>query len=876
MNGAARFRSDRARRAWLWVGLPLAVYVLAALIVTWPLVTRLDTHAAGAGYGDSYEVIRHVWWAREALLDGHNPFDQPLLAYPDGFTSWVQWSHPLQIMPPTLLALVLSPLAAFNVMLLIVLVLNGLAAYWLGMHLNGREPLGALLGGLALLAYPAVQGHLSVGHLGIMSLWPVPLFLLCVWRILAENAGWRAALWGGVWLALAMLAYVSQAIYVIAPLLGFGALALLIRGRDHLAQPGQPWQAQPWLRLVAMLALGGVLILPFYLPLLGDEGRAELRDVAESGRVAFSADLLGPVSPSPFGPLDDLGLAPDYARDVLGVNSAEGTAYVGLVAALLAGVAVTRRRAARFWLVIGLGALVLSFGPLLKWRDQPLTFRVEDLSSYVALPWALLQQLPGLDSTRTPGRFNLATGLAISALVSVGAGMILARRRGWVRVALAVVLGAVMLAEYQLFTPFPTDDARQPDYFAQLAREDDVRAVLNVPVNHNLVAKFALYQQTIHGKALIAGHALRRTPQDPAVLAVLGQIATGESPLGTHPLDPALARFVLAAAGADRVILHKDFVPDPGAATDYLNALLGPPVFEDARIAAYLVPRAEDGAPSAVLVHTPGGDGWSAPVPVGGEAVSFLAGEGAWYLYAPTEAYGDFVLDIAPYRVQRPLRAWLDGHLIAGWWGGVGEWRLPLRLETGFHTLRFAAEDGCTDYPFALTCFDSDPLAGDCAPIDPPVCISSAFGAPRWEPASMLPQAAGIDLEHGMNLDAYAVTLTPDHGAVQVRLFWAADKRLPDSYALFVHVSDPATDIPAVDPPFSQYPLVLTGAWGPGTRWTSDVTIDLPPDLPAGEYAINVGWFRESDGARLARLDGGGDIIRLGTITVEAAREVGE
>ncbi|MBN1966879.1 MAG: hypothetical protein JW910_19660, partial [Anaerolineae bacterium] len=422
-------RSERARRALVWVCLPLAIYLLAAVILTWPLARHLTTHAAGAGYGDAYEVIRHIWWAREALLDGHNPFAQTLLVYPDGFTSWLQWSHPLQYLFPTLPALVVSPLTAFNLAILIVLALNGLAAYWLGMHLAGRNVLAALLGGLVFLAFPAVQGHLSVGHLGIVTLWPVPLFALCLWRIERKGAGWRTAAWGGLWFALAALANVSQPVYVLLPLLLFYGLYALLWDRARLVERGAAWGRQPWLRVIGMVAFGCALLLPFYLPLLTESGQDELGDVAETGRVAFSTDPLGFLSPSPFGPLGDAGLVPGYARDVLATNSAEGSAYLGLVALALASVALARRSEARPWLVIALGAMLFSLGPLLKWRDAPVILRVEDFTSYVTLPWALFERLPFVDASRTPGRFNVATGLAISALVSIGSGVILARLR---------------------------------------------------------------------------------------------------------------------------------------------------------------------------------------------------------------------------------------------------------------------------------------------------------------------------------------------------------------------------------------------------------------------------------------------------------------
>ena len=87
--------TERANRTLIWVVLPLVAYTVIALIMTWPLVARMQSHIAGVSYGDSYMMLRQAWGAREALLDGRNPLEQTLFAYPDGFTSTMMWSTPL-------------------------------------------------------------------------------------------------------------------------------------------------------------------------------------------------------------------------------------------------------------------------------------------------------------------------------------------------------------------------------------------------------------------------------------------------------------------------------------------------------------------------------------------------------------------------------------------------------------------------------------------------------------------------------------------------------------------------------------------------------------------------------------------------------------
>jgi len=855
-------RSEGWRRALRSIGLPLAFFGFVAIVLTWPLAARLTTHAAGTTYGDSDEVIRHIWWASEQLAAGRNPFDQPLLAYPTGFTSWLQWTHPLQYLPGALLAFVVSPVAAFNLALLITLTLNGLAAYRLGLTLNGRQSPGALLGGVVFMAFPALQGHLSAGHLGILTLWGAPLFADCLWRVLREGAGWRTAAWGGVWFWLTGLGYVSHITFVLFPIVVFLGLGAWWTGRRSAAGP---LRARPWVRAAAMIALGAALLLPFYLPLLSGAGRAELRGVDETGRIRYSADPLAFVSPSPFGPLAQAGVAPEYARRALGVNSIEGSAYLGLAALALAALALARCRAARPWALLALGAMILSLGPLLKWHDAPLALTIEGARTDIVLPWGLLERLPVFSVTRTPGRFNLATALALSALVSLGAGVLLHRAPRAARYAAVALLSGIILLEYALFWPFPAADARLPSIFRELAAAPDVRAVLDVPADDPLAAQAALYQQTLHHRPLVGGHSLRRTLQSPAVLAVLDRAATGAADPLWPPLADETARALLSAAGADRIVLHKRALADPGAAADHLRTLAGPPVYEDAEIAVFALPRAD---PPLAALSTAGasGGGWRA-VDLDGWRGAFLADEGAWFVYLDA-GYGELTFDTAAYRVPRRIAVRLDGRLIGGFVASGDPVQFPLWSAPGFHTLRLDALGGCTPFPFELSCLGDAPLDPSCTAVESPACLSAAFSAPQWT-ALDPPTPAPVALADGLRLRAYTARREGDW--LRVRLFWEAAHPLPRDYALFVHVADPLTAEPRAQ--YDRFPLVPTSAWGGGARWISDAAVDVR-DLPPGRYALNVGWFDPDTGARLA-VRGGGPlatqgIVALGPVVIEA------
>src|SRR5690606_22825139 len=404
------------------------------------------------------------------------------------------------------------------------------------------------------------------GHAGLMVAWPVPLYVYALLQLEAAKTQRDIPLLKSrrvQWFLLAVLFFVLspgghilQLIYVLLPVNAALALAHLWR-RD--------WPAL--LRLAAVSLIGSAVLLIFVLPI----ARSTFETAAytdEGGFVRYSADLLSAASPSFFNPLYSwLG----YPRQVLGTNLEEGTSYIGVVAGVLALIGVLRFRRARWWLLLALLAWLLSLGPLLKILDVPVRVEADGYASYITLPFAALQNLPFFNLARTPGRFNFALALALAVLAGYGALWLWDRLRSQkLRFALLGVLMAALLVDYQVCWPFPTHTAAIPDAVYALAARDDVRAVLDLPWDNPVAAKDALYLQTAHHKPLVAGHVTRSTPVSPAKLTLL-----------ERTLDPAL----LDAAGADLVILHRDYVGDEQV--DFVRTRPGTLLYEDDNLIIY-------------------------------------------------------------------------------------------------------------------------------------------------------------------------------------------------------------------------------------------------------------------------------------------------
>lgn len=787
------------------------VYLLIAVIVTYPLITQLSSAFVGYVHGDAYEMAHHIWWINHALATGQNPFFAANLAYPDGINGVTLWSHPLQFFPAWLFAFVLPLPAAANLTILLTLALNGAAMFWLAQRLITTEDTentektsraAALVAGLVFMLYPTMQGHLGAGHAGLMVQWGVPLLIGGLYRLRGSGRFSGVAL-TALGLVLSAGGHILQIIYVALPLFAAFGLWFIVR-RERAAL----------LRLMAAGVVGGACALIFALP----SARAAVSTSAydETGdTVRYSADLLAIVTPSFNHPL--FGRL-DYTHRVLGVNLDEGAAYFGVIAAALALIALVRVRESRLWAGIALAAWILSLGVLLKLFDQPVQISADAYRSYIPLPFALVTDLPIFNLARTPGRFAFLLAAAAALLTAYGAATLWqAIKAPIVRIALFIVIGAGIAFEYQTFFPLPLTRADVPAGVAALAGRDDVRAVFSAPWNHLVAAKTDLYWHTAHGHPLIAGQVTRQTPVDPAKLTLL------------QTFDPAL----LDAAGADVVLIHRAFDAQ-GTLEAAARSRLGDPFYEDERVA--LFEALDPTAPPAFALSAP--------------PAAWIDNTADVSLYAPQAGWG--MLDAAltgngnASERDRAVLLLLDDLPVRRW--QVGEEtpvRLPVPLD-GYHTLRFA--------------------------LDPPCPITTD---PTLECASVWLNVSSVDFtaaDHGAaaRFDG-GIALTSAHArqtdpaVIEAWLLWRFDQPRGDSDIRFVHVVDAAGTL------VGQHDSPL-GTLAAGSAWAEAVSIPFESPLPPGEYRVFVGWYAYPSIAPFCPLDEAGACADANRVQIGAFR----
>jgi len=472
------------QRVWL---LATCVYAVGALALTWPLPLRLFSQLPLGSLNDPVVPFFNLWtleWNADRFSHAYAQYWDAPLFYPtaDSFAlSEPQGLTGLLFVP---LHWLLGSVAAYNLTLELLLVLNALAARRL-LRVSGVSSAASTLAGLLVLGLPFVQRELGVLQLCALS--PVLFGLAELSRLLADSDPW-ALLRLGLCLAAAVWSCVYHALFFATLLVPAGFLLVWRELRDLRCQK---LLAAGIASLALLVLLCGPVLLAQRRAVSGFTRSAESIHVGSASALAY----LEPPAHSALGLL-----LPSWTR-----SERRRTLYPG---ALVLGLAVLGLRHSRrtahphfgaYCLVALVMALLLSFGTRLR------------LGTFC--PYELLVQhtMPGFAQLRSPYRAGVYVQLLLVLFAGFGLDA-LAERRWRVNQALPGVLPALCvvlaLLEFlpgaQRLRRFPHEAVHEP-FVAWLARHPGGAVAMVPPVSGS---KVAAYESTVVGmlQALRHGH----------------------------------------------------------------------------------------------------------------------------------------------------------------------------------------------------------------------------------------------------------------------------------------------------------------------------------------------------------------------------------
>ena len=536
----------------------LPFYFGWAVCLTWPLASRITTHLP-LGTEQSYTVpLFNLWtlrWNADRLLVGYADYWDAPIFYPTPGSFALSEPQPLTGLVFAPLAWVTgNPVLAYNLVLLLVLTLNGAAAYLLARFLH-TSILSALVTGLFAAALPFVSNEWGVLQLTVIAPFLLMLAGLVAWFDCQQP--WTIGMiGGGVAAAFLTCGYYGLFLTLFLPL---GFLILLRRA----------WFQSTHLRVgLLVLVLTALVLVPI---LLGQRQYTQA--------YTRSTDTIRTNSAQP---LDYLRLpTTSWGDGVLPWLITEGGSgqklYPGtglLLLAILGAAAGWPTRWRRWVLFCLLGVLVavaLSLGYNLQ------------LGSW--FPYDLIRHtLPGFQQLRSPFRLALPGQLCLLGLMPLGWDW-LWRHSHWLAGGILVLGLLELLPLPARLTPFSQTEITAPWVEWLAEQPDGVVAMIPFPVRGRVrdyqPTLIAMHQSLVHGHPLVNGY-------------------SGFFPNAYDQLRQEMAAFPttgwcdLARLDVTYLVISRDWLTPERQALLGQDAGLPPPLFQDETKIMYTLPPQPD------------------------------------------------------------------------------------------------------------------------------------------------------------------------------------------------------------------------------------------------------------------------------------------
>lgn len=565
----------------------LGLYLLVAVILTYPLALHFTTHVPGDG-SDDPALVWNLWWLKHALLDLRtNPLICDYMFYPIGIDLTFYTLTILNGLASIPLQATMGVIPTSNVILLATFVLSAYGAYLLVKYLlpRGAHSFIPFTAGLIFAFSSNRFIYASLGQFNIISTQWIPFYVLFLVKTRRRAHGMRYPLLAALFLVLNGYTEFTYASFLIILTLIYLLYWLAIDG---------PRESLPFLRSLGLIAvvflLGMSPILYRMVRVMAVEGDFLVEGLGFAN--VFSADLLGFFVPSHLHPMADLWRKSFHFSYLNFV-------FVGYTVLALAAYGSWKHfedRTVRFWVLAAVVFGFIALGP---------TLRVNGREYGLPLPFDLLQALPFFKGNRYPSRYSVMLALCWAVLASYGLHHLTRSWRGKIRTWGVPAVIALLIVFEHLSIPLPVSDMRVPPIYQAIASEQEDFTVLEVPLawrngfrvtgTRDPVIMFEQFYQTAHQKRILGGNTSRNPEfkfqyftEAPVINSIIALESGHQVEVETWQRDKELAPSVLRLLGVRYVILHTDKIPD--SLHDYVRFVIGGErVYDQGGIVAYRV-----------------------------------------------------------------------------------------------------------------------------------------------------------------------------------------------------------------------------------------------------------------------------------------------
>ncbi|HSP14336.1 MAG TPA: hypothetical protein VLV78_06265 [Thermoanaerobaculia bacterium] len=487
-----------------------ALFIVLAIVMTWPLAPRLDHVAA-----DPSDPFINMWildWDHYATF--HQPlhlFDANIFFPAHDTLALSENLYGLALLLMPFRAIGMGPVTVYNLAMLAGFAFSGFAAYLLGFRLTGSF-IGGIAGGLFHAFVPFRFTHLPhVQH--VVAGW-VPLLLLALLAYL-DRPSWRTGL---LFAIVFLMNGLTNIHWLLFGSFAVGATMVLFAANG----------VRRWRELLVCTAIAGALLAAFLAPywrIAETPGLARGWEETKSYSATWS----------------DWLVASDYSRIYAGLKDdrvyAERKLFPGVLSLVAAAAALLLAR--RYPRGVSIGLLWIVIGVL------------GSLGLNGFFHSFLFDAVPGFRGIRVPARWAEIAYVGLSMLIAVVVAFV-ARRARW----LAAVIPLLFLIElYAAPIRWFRVPLEVPDVYRWLATQR-VRAIAELPIDNAGSEYVYVFRSMAHHKNMVNG----------ASGAVPAQFARFSGMWKSTPIPDEFGDELLRA-GVDLVIVHADTLPPHDATT---------------------------------------------------------------------------------------------------------------------------------------------------------------------------------------------------------------------------------------------------------------------------------------------------------------------
>jgi hypothetical protein len=472
---------------------PLFFYFLMFCLLTFPLIFKFNTYFF-ADTGDGLQNIWNLWWVNLVV---HWPNKYPsiwqttLLHWPFGTTLVGQTLNPFNGFLAVPLRMFLSLTATHNVIFIFSFVMGGMTMYWLAQILT-RSFWGSIIAGFTF-TFSSYHFMHAQGHLQLVSLEWVPLFVLCWYSLITRPRTITAV---GSAIVLWMVLLCDNYYFFYSVLIGILIVvwfAIINRNVGFIVKK------EHFIPLATFMVIALLLITPIVGPLLISNYRDPL--LGSHNPYLYSLDLLSIILPGGHWFFNQWT---QFFWSKLPGNINESSVYLGLSTFIVMGYVWVKRKTEEFaakqqiylWSAITGFFFILSLGPALQIGGKIIWDKI--------MPYTILVKiLPPLQLSGMPVRMTVMVILGASILTAFGFRAIF-RQFPKKKIFTFALLGILLFET--LPKPLPATMIEVPDYITALAHLPNDGGVVDLVTQS---ASLELYYQTIHGKPIAFGYVSR-------------------------------------------------------------------------------------------------------------------------------------------------------------------------------------------------------------------------------------------------------------------------------------------------------------------------------------------------------------------------------